>query len=257
MADKLDLDVGKWLSKKSPEQDVLIKDIGINSYQVRYSNVEEKIEELEEMLGDMSEPIASGDPDAQALRQAAANWLTAAPGRTIKGAIAIIKQVAKQDDGEPLKTLMNDVYEAMRIARPKIMSRYSYGPDQVARTAQAAIDQFKKDNRISEARDVPLRIDAPDETLEREVQDIIKGYKETHGKEPNFEEFKEYYKQHSQVNQNTVDYAKKTKYKDAEGQLDEMPSRNPKTGEKVAVPEKKVISWKMSKDMFKKINNGE
>ena len=31
--------------------------------------------------------------------------------------------------------------------------------------------------------------------------------------------------------------------------------RNPRTGEKVAVPEKKVISWKMSKDMFKKINN--
>ena len=33
--------------------------------------------------------------------------------------------------------------------------------------------------------------------------------------------------------------------------------RNPKAGEKVAVPEKKVISWKMSKDMFKKINNEE
>tara|TARA_B100001287_G_scaffold174806_1_gene147352 strand:+ start:530 stop:820 length:291 start_codon:yes stop_codon:yes gene_type:complete len=33
--------------------------------------------------------------------------------------------------------------------------------------------------------------------------------------------------------------------------------RNPKTGEKIAVPEKKVISWKMSKDMFKKINNEE
>ena len=33
--------------------------------------------------------------------------------------------------------------------------------------------------------------------------------------------------------------------------------RNPRTGEKVAVPEKKVISWKMSKDMFKKINNDE
>ena len=33
--------------------------------------------------------------------------------------------------------------------------------------------------------------------------------------------------------------------------------RNPKTGEKVAVPEKKVISWRMSKDMFKKINNEE
>ena len=31
--------------------------------------------------------------------------------------------------------------------------------------------------------------------------------------------------------------------------------RNPKTAEKVAVPEKKVISWKMSKEMFKKINN--
>ena len=31
--------------------------------------------------------------------------------------------------------------------------------------------------------------------------------------------------------------------------------RNPKTGEKVAVPEKKVITWKMSKDMFRKINN--
>ena len=33
--------------------------------------------------------------------------------------------------------------------------------------------------------------------------------------------------------------------------------RNPKTGQKVAVPEKKVISWKMSRDMFKKINNEE
>ena len=33
--------------------------------------------------------------------------------------------------------------------------------------------------------------------------------------------------------------------------------RNPKTGEKVAVPEKKVISWKMSKEMFKMINNEE
>ena len=31
--------------------------------------------------------------------------------------------------------------------------------------------------------------------------------------------------------------------------------RNPKTGEKVAVPEKKVIRWKQSKDLFKKINN--
>ena len=33
--------------------------------------------------------------------------------------------------------------------------------------------------------------------------------------------------------------------------------RNPKTGEKVAVPEKKVVAWKMSKEMFKKINNEE
>tara|TARA_B100000902_G_C26478872_1_gene513808 strand:+ start:232 stop:522 length:291 start_codon:yes stop_codon:yes gene_type:complete len=33
--------------------------------------------------------------------------------------------------------------------------------------------------------------------------------------------------------------------------------RNPRTGQKVAVPEKKVISWKMSKDMFKKINYEE
>ena len=33
--------------------------------------------------------------------------------------------------------------------------------------------------------------------------------------------------------------------------------RNPKTHEKVAVPEKKVIRWKQSKDLFKKINNEE
>ena len=33
--------------------------------------------------------------------------------------------------------------------------------------------------------------------------------------------------------------------------------RNPKTGEKIAVPAKKVIQWKMSKEMFKKINNEE
>ena len=31
--------------------------------------------------------------------------------------------------------------------------------------------------------------------------------------------------------------------------------RNPKTSQKVAVPEKKVIRWKQSQDMFKKINN--
>ena len=32
-------------------------------------------------------------------------------------------------------------------------------------------------------------------------------------------------------------------------------SRNPKTGEKVNTPEKKTIHFKMSKDLFKKINN--
>lgn len=32
--------------------------------------------------------------------------------------------------------------------------------------------------------------------------------------------------------------------------------RNPKSGEKVLVPEKKTIQWKMSKEMFNKINNG-
>ncbi len=32
-------------------------------------------------------------------------------------------------------------------------------------------------------------------------------------------------------------------------------SRNPKTGEKVDTPEKKIIHFKMSKDLFKKINN--
>ena len=33
--------------------------------------------------------------------------------------------------------------------------------------------------------------------------------------------------------------------------------RNPRTGEKVAVAEKKQINFKMAKDMFKKINNVE
>ena len=32
-------------------------------------------------------------------------------------------------------------------------------------------------------------------------------------------------------------------------------SRNPKTGEKVNTPVKKTIHFKMSKDMFKKLNN--
>ena len=32
-------------------------------------------------------------------------------------------------------------------------------------------------------------------------------------------------------------------------------SRNPKTGEKVHTPKKKTISFKMSKDLFKKLNN--
>ncbi len=34
-------------------------------------------------------------------------------------------------------------------------------------------------------------------------------------------------------------------------------SRNPKTGEKVNTPEKKTIHFKMSKDLFKKINNND
>ncbi|MDB9811145.1 integration host factor subunit beta [Candidatus Pelagibacter sp.] len=34
-------------------------------------------------------------------------------------------------------------------------------------------------------------------------------------------------------------------------------SRNPKTGEKVNTPKKKTIHFKMSKEMFKKLNNEE
>ena len=34
-------------------------------------------------------------------------------------------------------------------------------------------------------------------------------------------------------------------------------SRNPKTGEKVNTPEKKTIHFKMSKDLFKKLNNDQ
>ena len=34
-------------------------------------------------------------------------------------------------------------------------------------------------------------------------------------------------------------------------------SRNPKTGENINTPEKKTINFKMSKDLFKKINNEE
>ena len=33
--------------------------------------------------------------------------------------------------------------------------------------------------------------------------------------------------------------------------------RNPKTGEKVNTPEKRTIHFKMSKDLFKKLNNNE
>jgi len=34
-------------------------------------------------------------------------------------------------------------------------------------------------------------------------------------------------------------------------------SRNPRTGEKVNTPKKKTIHFKMSKELFKKINNNE
>ena len=34
-------------------------------------------------------------------------------------------------------------------------------------------------------------------------------------------------------------------------------SRNPKTGEKINTPEKRTIHFKMAKEMFKKLNNGE
>ena len=31
--------------------------------------------------------------------------------------------------------------------------------------------------------------------------------------------------------------------------------RNPKTGEKISVPKKRTIKWKMSKELLKKLNN--
>jgi integration host factor subunit beta len=34
-------------------------------------------------------------------------------------------------------------------------------------------------------------------------------------------------------------------------------SHNPKTGEKINTPEKKIIHFKMAKEMFKKLNNDE
>jgi len=34
-------------------------------------------------------------------------------------------------------------------------------------------------------------------------------------------------------------------------------SRNPKTGEKLNTPEKKIIHFKMAKEMFKKLNNDQ
>jgi integration host factor subunit beta len=34
-------------------------------------------------------------------------------------------------------------------------------------------------------------------------------------------------------------------------------SRNPRTGEKVNTPQKKTVHFKMSKDLFKKINNND
>ena len=37
----------------------------------------------------------------------------------------------------------------------------------------------------------------------------------------------------------------------------ERPGRNPKTGEKVNTPQKKTIHFKMSKDLFKKLNDEE
>ena len=68
MADKLDLDIAKWLAKTGPKKDVKISDIGINSYQVRFSNVDEKIDEMEEMLtvaGKNFQPIliCKADPE--------------------------------------------------------------------------------------------------------------------------------------------------------------------------------------------------
>ena len=31
--------------------------------------------------------------------------------------------------------------------------------------------------------------------------------------------------------------------------------RNPKTGQKISVPQKKTIKWKMSRELFKKLND--
>ena len=58
----------KWLAKTGPKEDVKISDIGINSYQVRFSNVDEKIDEMEEMLtvaGKNFQPIliCKADPE--------------------------------------------------------------------------------------------------------------------------------------------------------------------------------------------------
>ena len=150
----------------------------------------------------------SGDPKANALRA------------------AIVDLLDSSQFANPSKTVMAIVNEVIEEYKQGLMGGSALGFG----------------GSFFESKE--LRIDAPDETLDLEIKHIRMGYKERHGKEPNFEEFKEYYKQHSQVNQNVVDRAKETVYKDAEGQLDEMPRRNPKTGEPMGPEAQKLYSMR-------------
>ena len=64
--------------------------------------------------------------------------------------------------------------------------------------------KLDKETLISLIKEVMLDIPQPEEVLDLEIQHIIDGYKREHNKAPTREEFMDYYKQHSQVNQAVV-----------------------------------------------------
>ena len=152
-------------------------------------------EEIEQMLGEMEEPIASGDPAAQALRQEAANWLTSAPGRDIDGAIAIIRQVAKQNEGSTLQEvskaeLNSPKAKALEQAIVDVLnSGLEFTSATPSKVVMAIVDKVMQEYKqrllgsaavggFFESKELKLHIDQPDETLDLEIQHIRMGYKE-------------------------------------------------------------------------------
>ena len=64
--------------------------------------------------------------------------------------VKLIKEEIEEQRGDSLRDLMENIMSVMMTAKREVKAQYGYGPDQVVRTAEVAIESFKKAHGLKE-----------------------------------------------------------------------------------------------------------